>query len=31
MVKRAAELGLVGIGIADRNSLRAHTFARDKR
>ena len=33
MVKRAAELGLVGIGIADRNSLagivRAHTFARD--
>ena len=33
MVKRAAELGLAGIGIADRNSLagivRAHTFARD--
>jgi error-prone DNA polymerase len=33
MVARAAELGLAGIGIADRNSLagvvRAHTFARD--
>ena len=33
MVKRAAELKLAGIGIADRNSLagivRAHTFARD--
>src|ERR1700734_75693 len=33
MVARAAELGLGGIGIADRNSLagvvRAHTFARD--
>ena len=33
MVARAAELGLSGIGIADRNSLagvvRAHTFARD--
>jgi error-prone DNA polymerase len=33
MVARAAELGLTGIGIADRNSLagvvRAHTFARD--
>ena len=32
MVARAAELGLAGIGIADRNSLagvvRAHTFAR---
>ncbi|MBV9910701.1 MAG: error-prone DNA polymerase, partial [Hyphomicrobiales bacterium] len=35
MVARAAELGLAGIGIADRNSLagvvRAHTFARDNR
>jgi error-prone DNA polymerase len=33
MVARAAELGLTGIGIADRNSLagvvRAHTFARE--
>ena len=33
MVARAAELGLAGIGIADRNSLagvvRAHTFARE--
>jgi error-prone DNA polymerase len=33
MVARTAELGLAGIGIADRNSLagvvRAHTFARD--
>ena len=33
MVARAAELGLAGIGIADRNSLagvvRAHTFARN--
>ncbi len=33
VVARAAELGLAGIGIADRNSLagvvRAHTFARD--
>ncbi len=33
MAARAAELGLAGIGIADRNSLagvvRAHTFARD--
>ena len=33
VVARAAELGLGGIGIADRNSLagvvRAHTFARD--
>jgi error-prone DNA polymerase len=33
MVARAAELGLAGIGIADRNSLagivRAHTFVRD--
>jgi error-prone DNA polymerase len=33
MVARAAELGLAGIGIADRNSLagivRAHIFARD--
>ncbi len=33
IVARAAELGLAGIGIADRNSLagvvRAHTFARD--
>jgi error-prone DNA polymerase len=33
IVARAAELGLGGIGIADRNSLagvvRAHTFARD--
>ena len=33
MVKRAAELGLAGIGIADRNTLagvvRAHTFARE--
>src|SRR5208282_6654234 len=33
MVARAAELGLVGIGIADRNTLagvvRAHVFARE--
>ena len=33
MVARAAELGLAGIGIADRNTLagvvRAHTFARE--
>src|SRR5277367_785478 len=33
LVARAAELGLAGIGIADRNSLagvvRAHTFARN--
>ena len=33
MVKRAAELGLAGIGIADRNTLagvvRAHVFARE--
>ena len=33
IVARAAELGLAGIGIADRNSLagvvRAHAFARD--
>ena len=33
MVKRAAELGLAGIGIADRNTLagvvRAHMFARE--
>ena len=33
MVARAAELGIAGIGIADRNSLagvvRAHTFARN--
>ena len=33
MVRRAAELGLAGIGIADRNTLagvvRAHTFARE--
>jgi len=33
MVKRAAELGLAGIGIADRNTLagvvRAHIFARE--
>jgi error-prone DNA polymerase len=33
MVKRAAELGLAGIGIADRNTLagivRAHTYARE--
>src|SRR6516165_8307331 len=33
MVKRAVELGLAGIGIADRNTLagvvRAHTFARE--
>ena len=33
MVARAAELGLAGIGVADRNSLagivRAHTFARE--
>ncbi len=33
MVQRAAELGLAGIGIADRNTLagivRAHTFARE--
>ncbi|HLX98977.1 MAG TPA: PHP domain-containing protein, partial [Roseiarcus sp.] len=33
MVKRSAELGLAGIGIADRNTLagivRAHTYARE--
>ena len=33
MVARAAELGLAGIGIADRNTLagvvRAHTYARE--
>ena len=35
MVARAAELGLAGIGIADRNTLagvvRAHTFARENK
>ena len=35
MVARAAELGLAGIGIADRNTLagvvRAHVFARENR
>ena len=35
MVARAAELGLSGIGIADRNTLagvvRAHVFARENK
>src|SRR5271166_2547433 len=35
MVARAAELGLAGVGIADRNTLagvvRAHVFARENR
>ena len=35
MVARAAELGLAGIGIADRNTLagvvRAHVFARENK